>query len=771
MPETIRQELTGELIPAPNDDAVGYKLFQLLAEILQDKSDLGLPAKWTRNYELAKNKHWKNPSAKATLVSANLLFAHRLRTVNMLTDNNPTFNITQLGNPDETDTEIYDKLLRTAEHWWSENEQQNVLERSVTNGETYGCTVEKMIFNWEIDAPRGEVETEVIDPFNFGFYPVKCKDLSKAEAVFHYWPMSIREARRRWPDMADDIRADDEILKELGDERRDVQGGRSSQPKGYFSTFAGVVKNMLNAGGDVSPDSQETLIVEVWVKDYSADENGDLVYPGGIRVIQACSGGKVILSDRPNPNVNPELPIEQAQLTYLWDRFPFTLTHSITDTVNNWGASDYEQLEALQIEINKSISQITLWKDKASRLKIINPKDSGVNNSEFTNYPGIINPSSALVAQGIRYMDPPRPPTDLQAVMDVYKDLFFLVSGTFDLEQAQSPGKNVIAYKAIAALIERASTMLKGKIRNYSKMIRERGRMYLSHVMNFYTEERWITYEDDGQEMTAAINGPELIVPSKLTVVSGSTMPVSKVQEREEALELYKVGAIDSEELLKRLEWPDRKNVVKRMNLGPIGQFIEKIEQIGAPQQVIEVFQEIAQMDEKDFKMAMHYQELPPFQMLVQPQEEPGVDPMQQMELGEKNAAIEKLMSEVEKIRTETQLLMAKIESEAVDQQVKMAGVQFDNEQVKLKKAELMAEVGQQQHSQKMDKANFVSGMAQTQHQVDTDKKKTDIERKKVDVSEKMATAKAKSPGTAPYREKGMASNNQKIKPKSGDQK
>lgn len=745
--------LNGELLPEEGNDQLGYRVFQILDQIMQDKNDLGLPQKWTRNYELSRNKHWRSSSAKATLVSANLLFAHRLRTVNMLTDNNPTFNITQLGNPDEENDEVYDQLLHTAEHWWHEQEQQAVLERSITNGETYGCTVEKLSFNPDLDAPLGEVETSVIDPFHFGFYPVKCRDLNKAEAVLHYWPMPVREAKRRWPEVAQYIKADSEILKELGDERREVQGGVNS-PRGYFSTFAGVVKNMLNVAGESTSEADETLIVEMWVKDYTEEEDGFYKYPGGIRRIQVCSGGHVVLSDMPNPSINPELPVEQAQMTHLYDRFPFTLTPSITDNVTSWGNSDYEQLEALQMEINKSLSQITLYKDKASRLKIVNPKDSGVHNSELTNYPGIINPSSHLVSQGIRYMEPPTPPTDLANMLETYKELFFLVSGTFDLEQAQTPGREVIAYKAIATLIERASTMLKGKIRNYSKMIRDRGRMYLSHVMNWYTEERWISYEDDGEKMSNAILGPQLIVPGKLAVVSGSTMPVSKVQLREEAIELFKMQAIDGEELLKRLDWPDRKNVVKRMNAGPIGMLIERLGEIGAPQQMLEVMTEIGQMDEKEFKMALHYEDLPPFQMLLQQGAEQQ-DPMQQVEMQEKQVSMEKTSTEAEKIAWEIELLKEKINTEKVDQQVKMSGMAFDDQNLKIKKAELMSQMEGQKHTQKMDKANFVSGVAEKGE-------KAEVERKKVDVAEKTAVSNAKAKGTPPYREKGAKSNNKK---------
>ena len=798
MPENI----STELIPQPGQAMVGFKIFQLLGEILQNKSDLGLPARWLRNYQLAKNKHWLNDTKKATLVSANLLFAHRTRTVNELTDNNPTFNLSQQGDPDTTDREIYDKLLHTAEHWWSESEQQNVLEESVTNGETNGVSIEKVVFNPELEMmfnertgkveSLGEVETLVIDPYHFGFYPVKAKKIQKAEAVLHYWPMPVREARRKWPEFAEHIKSDDEILKELGDDRREVQGGRPSGLKGYFSTFAGIVKNMLNTSGEVDSDKQETLIVEVWVKDYTTDKNGDPLYPGNIRCIQACSGGHVVLSDRPNPSISADLPLDQAVKTYLFDKFPFSFTQSVTDPVTMWSQGDYEQLEGLQIEIDKTISQLTLFKDKASRLKIINPESSGVHNNQFTNKDGIINPSNAMAADSIRYMEPPKMPADLLQTMEIYKDLFFLVAGTFDLEAAKNTGSSVIAAKAIAQLIERAHTMRKGKIRNYTKMIRERGRMYLSHVMNFYTEDRWITYEDDGEEMTEAIKGVDLIIPAKLGVVSGSTMPVSKIQQREEAIELYDKGAIGVKHLHEKLETANRKNVVKELMQGPLGELMEKLEIIGTPPEMLEVFNELANMDIKEFEKELKLERIPPFMAMLPDVGEPGEDPLQNAELESKQADIQKTMAEVEETMANIALIQEKILSERADQAVKFAGITFDEEQLKIKRAELVVEMQNAQQDREMEAVNTMSSLdAQEhgqemdkeglkvdkedrdhQHKMDKEGAKADqadkkegrkIDHKKVAVAEKGITAKAQSKGTAPFRDRGTKSDNKRI--------
>jgi hypothetical protein len=740
---TPKSELTRELLPPKDNKDVGYEIFRLLEKVVKYKNDLGLPGKWNRNYELGKNKHWKQESDKVTLITANLLFAHRQRTVNTLTDNNPTFNVKQVGEVEPDKEVVFESLLHTSEFWWQEQEQQSVLEESIMNGETYGCTIEKGRFDADIEYGIGECVTDVVDPYYFGWYPVKTRKIQKAEAVFHYEPMSVREARRRYPDVAEHIVADKQLLDELGDERIEASANARSKRRGYFSAFSGVIKNVLNIAGEGRDDEDEVLMVECWVKDYTRkSENGkefDL-YPGNIRCVTTCNGGKVVCNDRANPSINPMLDLEQASKTYLFDKYPFSLTHSVTDTANPWGMTDYEQLEGLQIELDKTLSQLTLIKDKLSRLKIKNPQDSGVDNSEFTNAPGIINPANAMVSEAIKYMDLPNVPfADLNAALGVYKDFFFLVAGSFELEQAQTPGREVIAYKAIATLLERAATMMRGKIRNYSKLIRERGRMYISNVMNWYDTERWISYEMDGEEMNEAINGHEMIIPAKLNVVSGSTLPRSQVQEREEALGLHERGAIDTEELLKKIDWPKWKQVVKRLQLGPLSDLFEKLEKMGFPPTLIDAFAELQQMEMKDFDKELEKGQIPTAAELLTPPEEGEQIPATEQ------ADIEKTEAETVKVRAEVELTMEKINTEKVEQAVKMAGVEFDKEKLSTERARMIKEIG-------------------------ISEKELELKEKDIDVSLEVAKSKggngdatksAKKREQGPNIEKGLQSNNQ----------
>jgi len=688
-----------ELLPPEGHKKVGERVFTLLGEVIGDKNALGLHTKWLEHHRLSRNQYWKRTSTKVPLISINLLHTHKQRTKNMLTDNNPTFNLVQLGG--DTDDERYLKLQRACEYWWIEEEQQSLFESSVSNGEDYGVCIEKVIWNPESEKGLGEVETVIVDPFQFGFYPVDCRDPNKAEAVFYYYPMTVRQARRKWPDKASDIKPDEVYLSELGTERRELVSG--SHKDSVLSQISNAIRSVFSTTANDTQDelADKVLVVECWVKDYTRTTNPDgssqYKYPGRIRCVTVCCSGKVVLSDRPNPSINPLLPVEQAMNSYLWDKWPFTLIVSVKDTSTAWGMSDVEQLEQLAKEFNKAMSQMVFLKDKAARPKIINPKTSGVPNEHFTNAPGIINPINSMEAAAIRYLDFPQVPMDIEKIAALFKEMFFLVSGTFELEQAQTPGREVVAYKAIAALLERAATMMRGKVRNYSKLLRERGRMYLSYVQNFYTTERWFTWEEQGEIEAGIISAQDAQFPLKLTVVNGSTLPISKVQQREEALVLFDKGAIDQKALLDKLDWSGRSQVIKRMQQGPIAELVERIAVTGAPEPYLDLFEQIGTMDEKEFAKAAKAGEIP-----VLPWPGMQQDRMQQTE---QMLALQELEEKIRKERAERLLLEEKANTERVKQEVDLAGVDYDKEDLKIRRAETLNDIKKTKEDAKQLKA------------------------------------------------------------------
>lgn len=754
--ETINAEKDyDEIIPPEGHTELGLRVFEILSEIIANKAELGKPELWNRYYELRRNKHWKKPAGSTesvSLVSANLLGSHHTKTVNMLTDNNPTFDVAQTGDIEPDKKDYLDAIVRLADHWWSDQEQQSIFEESVHTGETYGTVAEGVRFTTEIDSPFGEIESFSIDPFYFGLYPVKCRKVEQATAAVYYYPMNIAEARKKWPNFKDEIKPDSEILSEIGDIRNEPGDMAGQTRQNVLTRISNTIKSLIKTA-DTPLDADEVLICEIWVKDYSqaapeaTEENPEPepinLYKGNIRRVQVCNAGDIILSDQDNPSINPELPPEQTMKSYLWDKFPFSWTVSIIDPSSPFGLADYEQLEALNREVNITLSQFTLYKNKASRLKLINPKDSGVDNDEFDDYPGIIRPASSLVAQGIKYLDPPQSPVDLINAISVYRDLFYTLAGTFDLESAQTPGREVIAYKAIAALLENTARNIKGKIRNYSKMLRIRGRMFYSLAQNWYTDDRWISYKDEGERQSVKIEPDMLWIPAKITVVSGSTMPRSQIQKREEALELSKMGAIDNIALLQALDYPNWREIVKRVEQGPIGMFLEMLASAGVPPPVLEYFGAIQQLEEPEkVQRAVEKGELPAFQMILTALMESSDAPLElsiseQIEQAESQAEIKLKEAQAEEVRAKTDLAKEKALTERVEQFVKSQGVEFDKEKMKLLRAEFMA--------------NTASSGEEAERKAIETAGKIDTEIIKAEDSKK----------TGPYSERGLSSNNE----------
>ena len=239
-------------------------------------------------------------------------------------------------------------------------------------------------------------------------------------------------------------------------------------------------------------------------------------------------------------------------------------------------------------------------KDRVSRSPLINPKDTMVDNADFTNAARIVRPKNSVVAKSIRYMESPPVQADIHNILTIYRELFDKVAGTFDLTDPQIM-KGRLAFKSIAAILENMHTLIRGKIRTYGRMIRDRGRMYISHLQNWYTEERFFFLEEDGLPIQGSLTGPDAIMPLHFQVVAGSTMPTSRLQRREEAMELFKMEAIGVRELLEALEWPDRANIATKMEMGVVGPLLERMQALGVDQQVLSIVQEVSQMDESTY--------------------------------------------------------------------------------------------------------------------------------------------------------------------------
>ena len=210
--------------------------------------------------------------------------------------------------------------------------------------------------------------------------------------------------------------------------------------------------------------------------------------------------------------------------------------------------------------------------------------------------------------------------------------------------------------------------------------------MYVSLMQNFYTEDRWISFECQGESMSMAVNGKRLRVPVRLTVVNGSTMPTSKVARREEAIDLFAKGAIDRRGLHEAMEWPGRAELDQRMDMGPNGVLLERAGEAGLPQEAVSWLQELGALDDKAFAIQKAKKQLPP----------PPVEPAQNdPAAAERQATTQKLMAEAQKMAAEAnqaeasaQKMMAEIQKMQGELQIRMKEVEYRAAEMDLKRGD-----------------------------------------------------------------------------------
>jgi hypothetical protein len=629
-------------IPEEGSPNLGRFLYQKFQIAKKEKDRLELHPKWMRNYELHRGKHFKSTNSKWPLVPVNLAYMVVGRTKAHLTDNKPRFEIV----PHDEMTKEHAPVMNTAANsWWKRTKQQKSLSDTIHNSELYGSTIEKTIFDPDMEGGLGDTDNKVVDPFKFFPWP-GVKDIQRMPFFFEIEIPELEEIIRNWSENGHQVKADKQWSTLVGKERERVKAGTLAN-RGLTDNLP---NNYAPSGGITTEGINRAMVIRCWMKDYSMEDiveqqpiydlpegmnaqdylaelgqeppvigTEDVVtgqkykYPGNIRCVHIANDGKVVLDDLKNPSINPNLPEEITQNTYLWDKYPYQKADSNTDTSNFWAFSSIEQIEILMKEINKKVSQIAAYIDKTVRPTLIIPNNLGIQDHQISNLAGQKwFPNNPIMSQYIRYLLVPPLPSDFYNYLELLLKLVDILTGIHDVTEGRKP-KGVSAASAIIALQEKAQTMFREKIRNLDLLLEERGRMWISHFQNWYTEARKLklsgrTAEIVGSPFTA-YRGTEMQGEYSFEVVPGSTMPKSMWARREQALQLYGQRAIDQKALLDEFDWPNRDEIIHRMQMGIIGQMLEKLQIAGIDPKILQQIQFVLSLEEKDFKKL--FQQLP----------------------------------------------------------------------------------------------------------------------------------------------------------------
>ncbi|OPY82490.1 MAG: hypothetical protein A4E65_00790 [Syntrophorhabdus sp. PtaU1.Bin153] len=593
-------------LPPEGDKDVG-PFFYLLWEIgYGERLRLNLEERWHENHRLYRGNHWNDMNKvfrrNSHKVPINLIFANILRTVANITARNPIAEVVCTDGIQDDAGKILTEKMRI---WWGETEQGTSISRSALNMELNGITIEKGYYNAGTKAP----DVAVIDPFAYVPCPGYYDDLNDCPYHCHMTIEDCSAIEDQYGLEEGSVDPDD-VYTIFGEDREEnwiapagTRYGTVNYPGNYSSTVHPI--------DPMHTRHSRAMVIEIWIRDRSTktvkepvpqtvidEATGKEVvqetvierivpkYPGGIRVVRLTNRGKLVLEDGQNPNINPALPLEVVSKTYLFDHFPFYKANSYEDPTSIWGFSAPEQLGDIQRKIDEIVSRMNDYIARCLMPPLIVPIDTGITKEMIKQRAGLIlQPRTAMAAQGIHYLSVPNLPSNFFDVLEFYLKMFDRIYQIEDADRGEVPNR-IISGAAIAALQERNAVLIRHKIRAMDYIVRQRGRCAISLFQNFSVVPENVEVEGTPYTiMGVQYAGREF----NYVVESGSTVARTQLQVQEQAVDLYKMGVIDRQAILETLNYPGWKGIIERMGETQLDQALNILVQAGLPIEAAQV--------------------------------------------------------------------------------------------------------------------------------------------------------------------------------------
>lgn len=361
--------------------------------------------------------------------------------------------------------------------------------------------------------PMGELFDDVVPPFEIQV-PEYATSLDNALEFQHEKLVPISDFREKWGRRATNIAPDTDLV--FGDNFQQRLLGMASPDTG---SSIGV----LDGQGGEEP---LVRVIEHWRKPSKR-------YPRGRMTILGGNSPDGIVYDEDNPFY------EVLKKIYSPSMFPMVHYRCIQGPGKFWSISPVEAMRPLQVEYNKSITDIVMNRATVGRNKIFAPKTAKIDPDEITNQHGQFIEYSGMVPPSVF----PAVPLPQQVERETERNRLDLdtISGSHEVSRAEVPS-GVKSGIAINYLLEQDDTTLAPIIQNYEIAREEQSKLKLGIAQAFYTEERVIAATGDDELGAFHFMGSDLCI--NVRVVPGSALPQSRAALQATYIDLWDRKAI-----------------------------------------------------------------------------------------------------------------------------------------------------------------------------------------------------------------------------------
>lgn len=358
----------------------------------------------------------------------------------------------------------------------------------------------------------GELFDEVVPPFEV-YFPTFASTFKSANELMHVKLMEVSVIKEKWGKKAVNVAPSTNLNMGSFFQRRLL--GMANPDVGSSSGVADV----MQLGNELCYQ------IELWKKPCKD-------YPKGYLTIVA---GDQLLYGEPNPYYETLKSIK-----LLKGAIPFINCRCIGAPGRLWSISPVEAMRPIQVEYNKTISDIVQNRATLGRNKIISPKSANIDTDAVANihgqhleYSGIIPPqvfpAAALPQQVERETERNRQDLDT-------------ISGSHEVSRAEVPS-GVKSGIAINYLLEQDDTIMAPIIHAYERSKQKIAIAKLAIAKAFYKEDRIVeTSGTDDPAEILSFTGSDL--STNVRVTPGSALPKSRAALQATILDLWDRKAI-----------------------------------------------------------------------------------------------------------------------------------------------------------------------------------------------------------------------------------
>ena len=543
--------------------------------------------RWLDYYRLLRGQQWdfRRPKWKNSEV-INLLWQTIQSQIPLQTDVRPRFSFLPQEPSDREFAEILDTICEAD---FEKNNWLRTVFEVIFDGWIYGIGYSSMHFDQDAAMGMGAAVYASEDPFYCYPHP-DANEINdgESEKFFYARPIETAKLKRAFPERAEYIRPD--IFDRVKKDRTDLK----TFSQQYFNSDRDLTEGKWGTQDECSDDVPRTFVVECYMKPTDVEENEEKEegkeeseenkkyvvkkkYPNGRYIVIACG---MVLHDGP--------------LQYEDNLIPFSKYNNYILPREFFGVSEIEQLESPQIIFNKFLCFFLDSMALMGNPIWIVDSNSEVDTDNLGNIPGAVvekNPGSEVRREAGVGVNP-----SAFALLDRMINWYNNVAGqSGELSQGDAPG-SVTAASAIEQLIRISRTRVRQKQRNLDGYMKDAGIQYMNRVLEFYTVPQIyrITNKDgsqmfrkfriekdetgqrkaivsDFEETTSGqmMEGPERNIMLKgqldIRVTTGSELPFDVADNERKALALFDRGIIDVEEVLTRIDYPNKEKVLQRV--------------------------------------------------------------------------------------------------------------------------------------------------------------------------------------------------------------